>query len=142
VTNKDSATDMARRRFFRNTLALGVAAAGARIIGAEENRSAKNTGAPRINSVIRRDDTIVRTRGHGDIFPLTWLPDDTQFSSFSDGYGWSKSPKIGQYNSRAIIVSGGPQRASFRDVSGYPELKPPWGVLERSNSRAITRLAL
>src|SRR5688500_1907344 len=71
-----------RREFIKQTAVATFAVASS-------GRLALAAGTPgrRIKQVIRRDDMIIRHGGNGDIFPLTWMADDRQFGSFSDGSG-------------------------------------------------------
>jgi hypothetical protein len=80
---------------------------------------------PRVKSLIRRDETIVRFPGSGDSWPMSWAADDRQYVSRCDGYGWDKDPK-GMFNSRLMAVEGGPREAVFHDVAGYPDLFQTW----------------
>ena len=52
---------------------------------------------------------------------MTWAADDLQYTVVNDGTGWVDKPKA-FYNARLWTVSGGPEKAVFADVSGYPEL--------------------
>jgi len=71
--------------------------------------------------VHRRDETIIRYGGCGDVYPITWAADDRQISNFCDGYGWSKNPR-GAYNTCLFHISGGPRGATFVDAADYPAL--------------------
>jgi Domain of unknown function (DUF4185) len=77
---------------------------------------------PRIKSVIRRDDTILRLGGHGDNNRMTWSTNDRQLLAVCDGYGWIQNPTH-MYNSRLFAVTGMPGQARFEDVAGYPDLE-------------------
>jgi hypothetical protein len=78
---------------------------------------------PQVNSFIRRDETIVRYGGNGDVYPMTWSADDLQFSALLDGSGWSQNAK-GVYNTRLFSIDKSPRNAIFRDVDTYPDLLP------------------
>jgi hypothetical protein len=78
---------------------------------------------PRIKSVKRRDETILRLGGMGDNFHMTWAADDRQYAALCDGWGWFDKPN-GMHNSRLFAISSGPKDASFSDVPGYPYLIP------------------
>jgi hypothetical protein len=120
--NEQGAKPTPRRHFLKQALAAGVAAAAVPLGDAAPVQSPFARQVPlRIKSAVRRDETIVRYGGDGDVYPMTWMSDDRQLSSFSDGCGWSAAPK-GVYNTRAIVISGGPSEASIEEVVGYPEL--------------------
>jgi len=77
----------------------------------------------RIGQAIARDETIVRRKFHGDIFPLTWLSDGRQFSSLSDGYGWGVDAiDAAFYNTNGVWVTGGPLDSEFAYIPQYPSL--------------------
>jgi hypothetical protein len=106
-----------RRTFLKQTAAVGIGAAAS-------IRTAR--AAPRIESMIPRDETIVRhSTVNGDNWDLTWAADDLQYTSMCDGYGAFERPP-GMYNSRLLAIEGGPQDARFLDVPGYPELAQPF----------------
>jgi hypothetical protein len=71
--------------------------------------------------VLRREETTRRLGGHGDNFHMSWAANDQQFVALCDGTGWSESAQH-FYNSRLFALKGGPQEASFEEVSGYPQL--------------------
>lgn len=75
----------------------------------------------RIQSVVRRDDTILRLGGVGDNFHMTWTADDQQLTAVCDGTGWIEPPNR-LYNSRLFRIVGNPQSARFEDVPTYPDL--------------------
>jgi len=74
-----------------------------------------------IKSVVRRDDTILRLGGSGDNYPITWIADDRQLVSVTDGFGWLQDPK-GRYAARLWGLSGDPYHSKFEDLGGYPDL--------------------
>jgi hypothetical protein len=116
-----------RREFMKSTAATVATAISSVPFVQASDRKAGGTSSrerPGIKAAIRRDETVVRHGGNGDIFPLTWTRDDRQFGSFSDGSGWSSLPKKA-YNTRAIWVDGGPVDARIQDVDAYPDPSPP-----------------
>jgi hypothetical protein len=74
-----------------------------------------------VRSVVRREETLLRLRGVGDGFKMTWDADDRQYLVVNEGSGWVEKPRA-FYNSRLWTVSGQPQNAAFSVVSGYPDL--------------------
>lgn len=119
----------------RQFLIRGGAGAAASLLGAsnpeigktDPNSRAGELRASRqkahVAGALRRDETIVRHGGVGDIFPLTWAADDRQFGSLSDGLGWSSSAKV-FYNTRAFWINGGPENAIFDEVDIYRNPMP------------------
>ncbi len=123
-----------RRSFIANAAAVGVSASVSLnstqvktdAASAKPNLRAPNAVRPsgmHIRAAIRRDETILRLGGHGDIYNMTWAADDRQYVAVCDGAGWFAKPKR-FYNSRLFSISGSPSDARFQDVSGYPELAP------------------
>ena len=130
-----------RRKFLKQTAAAGAIAAVPFqvaktatdwVASTPETTIQKNPQGTdlRIKSVIRRDETILRLGGHGDINHMSWAADDRQFVAVGDGAGWSKKPGV-FYNSRLFAISGSPQEATFQDIPGYPE-KSHWEVIKGS----------
>jgi hypothetical protein len=115
-----------RREFLKQAVALGITTVTPALLPfAADSSEGQSTriASSRITSVVRRDETIMRYGGNGDVFPMTWTSDNRQFSSFSDGFGWSNAPKV-YYNTRAIRIDDGPVNATFQEIAGYPELLP------------------
>lgn len=116
------------------TAAAGVVAATV----ARGEQAAKNAGvesrqpvdkrpyktSTRINSVIRREETVLRYGGNGDNWHMSWGADDRQYVSLCDGGGFSDEAKA-YYNSRMIAISGSSHNAKFHDVPNYPMLGAP-----------------
>jgi hypothetical protein len=122
-----------RRKFIGSAMLYG-ALAGSASIGsfdqllgsAPSTREADISGGDiirRIKSLRRRDETILRYGGNGDVFPMTWSADDRQLGSLLDGTGWSPDSP-GQYNSRVFMIEGEARAAKFLDLSSYPSLLP------------------
>jgi len=126
-----------RREFLAQTAAAVVAAAATSI---HVGQAAEVTGAgaktpmpgnttahklgPRIKSVIRREETLLRYGGNGDAYHMSWAGDDRQYVSLCDGSGFSDQFKS-FYNSRMFAIEGGPSDAKFRDLPAYPLLGYP-----------------
>jgi hypothetical protein len=75
---------------------------------------------PRIKSLMRRDETILRLGGCGGAMGLTWAADDRQFVSMIDTAGFSEDPKK-IFHSRLYTASGTPPNPVFEDVPAYPD---------------------
>jgi hypothetical protein len=86
---------------------------------------------PRIQSAIRRDDTILRLGGDGCGYSMTWTADDKQLVAVFDGAGWPEGPSQRYYSSRLFAISGSPQNAAFHDVPSYPDILL-WDYLQGS----------
>lgn len=71
-------------------------------------------------SAIRCDDNIIRNAVNGDICPLTWMKDDRQFCSFSDGMGCEPIVTANLYNTDAMFVEGDAKGSVFNRLSNYP----------------------
>ncbi len=54
---------------------------------------------------------------------MTWADDGLQYVSMCDGHG-PIEPLSEDYNSRLLALEGGPKNYEFRDVQGYPKLRP------------------
>lgn len=78
----------------------------------------------RIESVLRREDTVLRLGGNGDNWHMSWASDNCQYVSLCDGAGFEKQPRE-FYNSRLLAISGMPHDARFHDLPGYPRLSRP-----------------
>lgn len=85
---------------------------------------ASNGSRPRIKSMTRREETVVRYAGYGDNWHMSWASDDRQYVSLCDGPGFATHPRV-SYNSRMLAISGGPRDAKFHDLPGYPMLGKP-----------------
>jgi hypothetical protein len=111
-----------RRNFVKRTIATVAAAAAVPFVQANERKSRVTPSARRsvIKAAVRRDETIVRHGVIGDIFPMTWMSDDRQFLSFSDGNGLADA--VNPYNTGGLWISGGPTNAELQKVTGYPQL--------------------
>jgi len=84
-------------------------------------RSASPTPGRKIQSAVRRDETILKLGGLGDRYEMTWDAQDRLYVVVNDGPGWF-DPRRGFYNSRLWTLNGHLQTAAFADVAGYPEL--------------------
>jgi hypothetical protein len=117
------------RRSFIHTTGLGTAALAipGKALGSllAQDSPVGPGRMPRITSVIRRDETILRLGGSGDNFHMSWAADDRQLVSVCDGMGWFEPPK-GFYNSRLWAITGTPRDATFQDMPDYPDLRYPW----------------
>jgi len=129
-----------RRRFLAQTAGIGLASAAGLGRGSKV-RAATESSVSRIRSVERRDDTILRLGGNGDDFLMTWASDDRQLVAVQDGAGWYTPPK-GEYNSRLWAMDGGPQGATFHEISSYPELMNVWHSENISRYYGFGTLAL
>src|SRR6185437_10857857 len=114
-----------RRDILKHTSALALGVTGLQQAAQAARRpaapgSALNSG-PRIQSVVRRDETIRRLGGLGDGYEMTWDDRDRQYVVVNDGTGWADKPKA-FYNTRLWTLTGGSQDAIHEEVSGYPEL--------------------
>ena len=129
-----------RRQFLKQTGAAAVATASGLQIAAStgctsESSSATGAGSgsrssmTRIKSVVRRNETILRLPGHGDVFHMTWGANDRQYVAVCDGSGWSKEPGV-FYNSKLWAIQGDPPQPTFENVPGYPE-KSLWDVFDK-----------
>jgi len=124
-----------RRALLRNIVSAGLAMAAsinsvrARGVAANYRESRKplvsrwHAKTGRSQSLVRRDETILRLGGLGDDYPMTWASDDRQLVAVQDGIGWSQAPK-GFYNSRLWAIEGGPKEANFQEIASYPDLLP------------------
>jgi hypothetical protein len=122
-----------RREFLKQTGAALAAATSLQLACSTKNDATidSSNGASngthamgvRIKSVTRREETTRRLGGNGDNFHMSWAADDVQYVSLCDGAGFLDDSQ-GFYNSRLFALSGGPQDATFSDVSGYPDLRP------------------
>ena len=86
---------LTRRKFLKQTAAAGAIAAVPfqvaktatdSVASTPETTIQKNPQGTdlRIKSVIRRDETILRLGGHGDINHMSWAADDRQFVAVGD----------------------------------------------------------
>jgi Domain of unknown function (DUF4185) len=123
-----------RREFLSQTAAASLVAATAvqvactaegegTVASTKPSKAARHSG-PRIKSVIRREETVVRHGGNGDNWHMSWAADDRQYMSLCDGSGFSDS-FTSSYNSRMFAIEGGPRDAKFHDLPGYPLLGSP-----------------
>lgn len=102
----------------------------------QKSRSMRGIDGQSQITVQRRDDKITRHRVNGDIFPLTWLSDGRQFSSWSDGYGAASDTGSKYYNTKGVFLRNGPTDAVFEDMPGYPApVRDLWS--ESSEPRAL-----
>lgn len=117
-----------RRKFLKQAVSLGIAAAAAPSARAATSPLLNAIGHPgsSIKRVIRRDETILRLGGIGDDFWITWTADDRQFIAVEDGVGWMDNPSR-WFNGQLWAITGGPQNATFEHVSTYPDLAYPIG---------------
>ena len=121
---------MTTRRQFLTQTTLGGTAAVFLPLGCTPNQDAKggspniSTSMPKIKSVIRREETLLRLGGNGDNFHMSWAADDKQYVSLCDGSGFSDTFKA-NYNTRMFTVEGSPDEAKFSDVPDYPTLAFP-----------------
>lgn len=83
--------------------------------------SRPGTGAARVRSIVRREDTTRRLGGMGFGYQSTWAADDRQFMMVNDGSGWS-DPPTAFHNARLWSVAGGVDDPAFTEVSGFPDL--------------------
>jgi hypothetical protein len=127
-----------RREFLKQTSAAGVVVATSAHLahaGREgtvssktqpEVRQGPSSTGPRIKTVIRRDETILRLGGSGDNWHMSWADNDRQYVSLCDGFGWPGLPgydMVGkEFNSRIYAISGNPPNIKFEFLPGYPEL--------------------
>lgn len=79
------------------------------------------SGEQAVQSIVRRDETIMKLGGMGFGYQSTWAADDAQFMTVNDGAGWF-DPPTAFYNARLWSVTGGVGDATFADVSGFPDL--------------------
>jgi len=100
-----------RRDILKQTCAVALGVAGA----------ARIARGAAVRSVVRRDETILRLGGVGDGYKMTWDADDRLYAVVNDGSGWLDPPKA-FYNARLWNLSGSIEKASFAEVSGYPDL--------------------
>src|SRR5262245_54928982 len=77
--------------------------------------------APRIKSIIRREDTVLRLGGDGCDNAMTWISDGRQLVATIDGAGWFGEEYI-PYSSRLFAINGNPENATFEGVPGYPDI--------------------
>jgi len=114
-----------RRDILKHTGALALGVTGLHhAVQAAPNTAAPGspvTPGPRIQSVVRRDETIRRLGGLGDGYEMTWDDLDRQYVVVNDGTGWVDKPTA-FYNTRLWTLTGGSQDAAPEEVSGYPEL--------------------
>ncbi|MFN8007736.1 MAG: hypothetical protein U0V70_12045 [Terriglobia bacterium] len=135
-----------RREFLTRTAASFVAASVVPVAGAMESNVSRSkpskvsSGALRIKSVIRRDDTILRLGGNGDNWHMSWANDDRQYVSLCDGFGWPGLPgydMVGkEFNSRMYAINGNPPNITFEFLPGYPELL---NLVSVPNTQEISR---
>lgn len=111
-----------RRDFLKSAGALGIGAAHAlQTPAALAAALAGGRPSGRVHAAQRRDETILRLRGLGDGYKMTWASDDRQIVAVNDGPGWDTPPKA-FYNSRLWRAEGAPPTVAFSDLAGYPEL--------------------
>jgi len=55
---------------------------------------------------------------------MSWGQDDRQYVSLCDGVAQLREPKV-SYNSRMLVLTGGPHNARFGDLPNYPILASP-----------------
>src|SRR5260221_1072933 len=61
----------------------------------------------RIQSLVRREETILRYGGNGNTFQMSWAADGRQYVSICDGLGWFDTPQgPWNYNSRLWTIEG------------------------------------
>ncbi|MFA5057422.1 MAG: DUF4185 domain-containing protein [Opitutaceae bacterium] len=137
-----------RREFIKQTAAATIAAAMTGCL-ARGSKDLPASGAPatlkkslRIKSIIRRDHTSMMYPCNGDNWHMSWAANDLQYLSLCDGYGLPDHQTDYYYNSRLLAIQGGPLGAEFRDVTGYPDLKPKYGDKDVSRYYAFGTLAL
>jgi Domain of unknown function (DUF4185) len=109
-----------RREFLKHSVATAACVSVANPV--TRATETQHGPTPIIKSVVRRDESIIRYGGNGDVYPLTWGQDGRQFSAWLDGAGWADGGPL--YNTRVFSVSGDPQHAHFEELSGYPQLYP------------------
>lgn len=107
----------------------------------KQNRTAGQRSSERIRAVIRREESVLRYRGHGDNWHMSWASDDRQYVSLCDGAGFTDQPKT-SYNSRMMAIIGGPRDAKFHDLPGYPMLGAPAQGLKDARYYNFGTLAL
>lgn len=123
---------MSTRREFIQYAALGAGLVASPTVVATERGAAVAASSaavvrksvPRVKSIVRREDTVVRYGGSGDNWHLTWASDDRQYMSLCDGNGFTDDLSR-FHNTRMLSVTGGPQSARVIDLPGYPELARP-----------------
>jgi hypothetical protein len=101
---------MSTRRQFLKQSAGVLAATSLQIACTPQDKAASKPSpwlskVPRIKSVKRREDTILRLGGQGDNFPMTWAADDRQLVTVDDGWGWIQHPR-NLYNNRLFALIG------------------------------------
>lgn len=77
-----------------------------------------------IGRAVRRDETIIRHAVSGDIFPITWVDDNRQFVSLSDGMGPEFSA-LTPINTQGCWMIGERSSAKFSLVPSYPTVFNP-----------------
>jgi len=82
---------------------------------------------PRIKSVMRREETLLRLGGNGDNWHMSWADDDRQYVSLCDGFGWPTLPGYDQqnseFNSRLYAIEGNPPDVRFQYLPDYPDIR-------------------
>ena len=84
----------------------------------------------KIKAIVRHDDTLRRSTGHGDNWHMSWAKDDKQYVSMCDGSGWPTIPGYtGKfYNTRVYAIQGNSPDQTFEHLPGFPDLfieEPP-----------------
>lgn len=116
-----------RRDILKQTCALVLGVIGTRRVAqAAQSRAASASPSPgtvgaRIQSVVRRDETMLRLGGLGDGYDMTWDAQDRQYVVVNDGTGWVDKPTA-FYNTRLWTLKDRIQDGAQAPVKGYPEL--------------------
>jgi uncharacterized protein DUF4185 len=117
-----------RRAFLTHAAATAfVTATSVAIEGAEESQRGPYPSVvpgrrPRIASVIRRENTLLRLGGDFSGVSMTWTADDRQLGVFGDSSGFlDLSKRDPYYTARLVSVSGKPPKPIFEDVASFPD---------------------
>jgi hypothetical protein len=114
-----------RRNFVQRTAAASLVGAIALPMAQAREATTKSqkralSSLPRVKSVVRHDETILRLGGNGSASGITWAADGRQFFSPNEGGGWPGMPRELLFTTALIAVGGGPQDTAFQPLSGYP----------------------
>jgi hypothetical protein len=80
-----------------------------------------HTPRHRIKALLLRDETIVRQGQIGCGFPMTWVADDSQLVSVTDGASSSASGGT-IFHSRMLSIAGDPPAPKIHDILSYPQM--------------------
>lgn len=103
-----------------NTRRAFLSQAAAGITTAALARTTWASSRPKITSVIRREETIVRSGGYGGPGSMTHTADDRLLVTIIEGMGWPGLQEDLHFQTGMFDMVGDPQSATFQVIPGYP----------------------